>query len=172
MRNSRRSITFKRLKILGCCPCLCPWYSSNSSRYRSCVPGQMEYHRDRGQLEKQCPLPANRERALTLPLPFSGSGDRRRQWTSDQSESALLSRLPYDIRIMIWEMAVGGKVLHILRGTRKLGCMICQNTEALLEKGSCNCRWPKHSGGFANLDATKSSEATKVFALLRTCRLV
>lgn len=66
------------------------------------------------------PLPATRQRRLTLPLPpQSFSMFVAQQKTNDQVQSLLFFKLPVEIRMIIYEKALGGegRLLHIVRPT-------------------------------------------------------
>lgn len=78
------------------------------------------------------PLPVQRKRALTLPIsPDADSKDlfgRPKQKTYDQSQSALFSKLPAEVRTMIYKEVLCGPVpiVHIVtKRKRKLAHVRC-----------------------------------------------
>ena len=79
------------------------------------------------------PLPVQRKRALTLPIPPETETKdlfgRPRQKTYDQSQSALFSKLPAEVRTMIYKEVLCGPVpvIHIVtKRKRKLGHVRCR----------------------------------------------
>ena len=58
------------------------------------------------------------------------------QTPDQQPQCVLLQTLPPELRLVIWEMVLGGLRLHIIqRSKRRLGCVICPR------KGTCDiCR--------------------------------
>ncbi len=80
-------------------------------------------------IENPTPLPKRRERALT-PLPPTRYPLRSQVLPQvDQSQSALLSELPLEVRLAIWEAAIGGRHLHILHMYRQLGHIVCRDPQ-------------------------------------------
>jgi hypothetical protein len=79
-------------------------------------------------------LPRKRPRALTNPLP----DDRNRSWirhlfknsqhASEQSESLLFTRLPPEIRDLIWTEVLGGHLLHLVHVFKRLRAVNCTET--------------------------------------------
>lgn len=79
-----------------------------------------------GQRPSPHPVPKTRSRSLTLPTgepenhqcgisTFLGFRPKyKRQRTTDQTQSMLLTKLPSELRSLIWEYAVGGQTLHII----------------------------------------------------------
>jgi 5-methylcytosine-specific restriction endonuclease McrA len=70
-------------------------------------------------------------RALTLPLPEKGS--REATWdftqnTVDQSNSGLCTRLPYEVRSLIFKLVVAGEsnVVHVFKRSKKMGHWRCR----------------------------------------------
>ncbi len=134
-------------------------------------PPKPYYELARGPLRDQCPLPAQRQRALTLPLPpLDPEGTIQR--TSAQSQSALLAKLPFDIRTMIWELAIEGLVLRIYKGYSRLGCGICQETTPENDARRFHHCWRDGADhyGFVPLDKRLLWESRKLIALMLTCR--
>jgi hypothetical protein len=65
---------------------------------------------------------SKRRRALTLPLPLS-----QRSKTASQSQCALLSWLPAELRRQIWEECLGGLTLHLNIHNGHLKSAICSS---------------------------------------------
>ena len=79
------------------------------------------------------PLPVQRKRALTLPIPPDADNKnllgRQKQKTYDQSQSTLFSKLPGEVRTMIYREVLCGPVpiVHIVtKRNRKLGHIRCR----------------------------------------------
>jgi len=72
------------------------------------------------------PLNTMRPRSLTLPLSMEESDTKQR--TDDQSQSELLSKLPYEVRSLIFEYAVtgDGNVVHVFKRGKRLGHWHCR----------------------------------------------
>ncbi|KAJ6021792.1 hypothetical protein N7540_007296 [Penicillium herquei] len=69
----------------------------------------------RYQSNKPPPLPRSRRRTLTIPQP--------------QLQCHLLSRLSPELRLMIWEMVLGGRRFHIIqRSNQRLGHIVCPHS--------------------------------------------
>jgi hypothetical protein len=63
------------------------------------------------------PLPSRRQRILSLPSSLPGStmsANCQSQRTAEQSQSALLSLLPLEIRRLIYQKVLGGDFLHLM----------------------------------------------------------
>jgi hypothetical protein len=118
--------------------------------------------------EKPIPLPENRERALTPPLlprrPKTRSNPHYvEQRTVAQFESALLTKLPAEIRRRIWEMAIGGMRLHIVRKYKRLGHTVCSMSDE-----TCDC-------DSISQELHRAAEVLadwNMLALLTTCRQI
>lgn len=107
-------------------------------------------HKDRNALTVQ-PLPEQRPRALTLPLQntlieqyqykFSGFVKEKvlvPQLTSTQEQSALFTRLPPEIRRIIWQFLLGNSRLHIVRNRGRLSAIQCRdNLDLSLSIDTC-----------------------------------
>lgn len=91
------------------------------------------FKRTRAQRKINAPkqLPRNRPRRLTDPplhFPRSWKDVLLRhvpQQTFDQSASLLFVRLPIEVRRLIWTNVLGGNLLHIPRGLKKLVAIAC-----------------------------------------------
>lgn len=92
------------------------WSSSLFSRRRE----DKRANRGRRRVsDRPDPLPAIRERALTLPSPLDQKGAR----TSDQQQSAFLVKLPSEIRYLIYREVLApadNPELHIASADRRL----------------------------------------------------
>ena len=138
-------------------------------------------------LDKESPRPVQqRKRALTLPLQAQKDGILRlskQQRTEDQQQSVFLSRFPYEIREMIYEVALAGSIhMHIFRRTdRRLGHYKCHtrhrsenrllkpNPKPSTSSSPEPCR--SLSGAWIT-GRFKDREARELVPLLRTCRRV
>jgi hypothetical protein len=102
-------------------------------------PGIQEFaRRARGDspFDAPIPLPSIRKRALTIPLPLINSSHsisynirRSRQRTDNQTISLFLTKLPFDIRLIIYEEVLAGgdrRLVHILKKHRRLGHWRCR----------------------------------------------
>src|SRR5436309_105780 len=80
-----------------------------------------------------------------------------------QDQCRLLTELPVDIRLMIWESAIGGLHLHIYNRLRrdKLGHQICNDDD-----GKCEICFKLFYVGSRGVHHAESS----LMPLLRTCR--
>ncbi|KAF2490887.1 hypothetical protein BU16DRAFT_585234 [Lophium mytilinum] len=72
------------------------------------------------------PLPSRRKRALSLTCEENSDSD---QVTFDQSQSPLYNKLPAEIRLLIWEAALGYSQIHVRPNPddRKLEHMKCKD---------------------------------------------
>ncbi|RDL40249.1 uncharacterized protein BP5553_00228 [Venustampulla echinocandica] len=182
-------------------------------RRGSCVLGLYEADIKQAQKKRIAnapqPLPQQRARSLTLPLPALPDKEKPSQsWnlltkikfnklkgvlftpapqqTSDQFQSSLLSRLPLEIRQLIWAGVLGGNLLHICRARKKLLAVSCaENPEILeLETAQHNC-WvslscdsqghPKlcdASGAYRSCQSQHLAKAANLLPLLQTCRRI
>lgn len=73
-------------------------------------------------------LRKKRKRSLSIPIlepARVGLVRKKLQETFDQRQSLLLSMLPAEVRLLIWEMVLGGKHLHIFDWSRKIGHLAC-----------------------------------------------
>ncbi|EPE31447.1 hypothetical protein GLAREA_12750 [Glarea lozoyensis ATCC 20868] len=87
-------------------------------------------------LKRPPPAILRKKRRSLTPPPVTRSrlpGNRRQIW-ADQSESLLLTALPYELRVMIWKYVVGDQYIHLgllkcptNRG--RLAYILCQSTE-------------------------------------------
>ncbi|CCD43010.1 hypothetical protein BofuT4_P070860.1 [Botrytis cinerea T4] len=58
-------------------------------------------------------IPRSIDSSLTLPLSSVPDLQRRKHKTISQNQCLLLSKLPFELRKVIWEECMGGKVLHL-----------------------------------------------------------
>lgn len=103
---------FYPLYYLCCCCCCCNLHRGGCVRRPS--PGWFEVHKESP--PKQ--LPARRQRALTLPLPpKSLNVFGTVQKTNGQDQSHLLTKLPWEIRLQIYELTLSGDgfPMHLVR---------------------------------------------------------
>jgi hypothetical protein len=141
-------------------------------------------------LDAPVPLPRNRKRALTNPLPalesinsMSYSIRRSRQRTDDQAMSSFLTKLPFEIRQIIYEEVLAdggdGSVVHILRKHGRLGhwrCRIQDGLELCDSKGRrCVEGWLSYKAKVWHADKAGRLDLITddgLVPLLRTCRLM
>ena len=104
-------------------------------------------------------LSNSRARALTLPLPLK---PRNRQKTFDQSQCGLLTKLPFEVRQIIWMECLGGMKLHIDIRDRRLRHLIYSSSDQSLCHQTC-WTWP-----------ARPSDVPKrhLLSLLLSCRQV
>ncbi|KAL2010442.1 hypothetical protein VTN00DRAFT_6249 [Thermoascus crustaceus] len=63
--------------------------------------------------------PNTKFRRAISPAPTPSSRSTRSQFLTFQAQSPLLAKIPPEIRRMIWEAAIGGQVVHIVRKKKK-----------------------------------------------------
>jgi hypothetical protein len=131
-------------------------------------------------------LPRERPRALTCPLEESSRSWNPfkilsvKQQTSDQSQSALIARLPPEIRYLIWAEVMGGHLFHIARAHKRLLAIKCaENFEPDLETRFHGC-WGR-ANSFFEMRSTASfyigqreghpAKPANLLPLLQTCRI-
>ena len=80
---------------------------------------------EHGELEPEIRHLAPRKRPLSL---ISSCDDNyaRQPPNTDQQTASLLFKLPREVRLMIYEELLGGKVFHIVRRKKKLGHKLCK----------------------------------------------
>lgn len=138
------------------------------------------------------PLPRTRKRTLTGPLPpiesisnLSQSIRRSRQRTDNQAGCMLLSMLPYEIRLDIYdEIFLGGKeakLIHILRKNGRLGHWRCRlqadGEEECDTKNKARCMegWLSYKARVWHLDKVGLVDLRTdggMVPLLLTCRVM
>jgi hypothetical protein len=114
-------------------------------------------------------LAVSRPRALSLPLEKKGqekaswslwSTPQVRQQTIVQSDSLLLTKLPPDIRIKIWELVVGGYTIEVFRGH---GRLLHRLQDEDVDDADYGSPMP---------DYYTDAPRTNLLSLLKTCRQV
>ena len=136
------------------------------------------------------PLPRKRKRALTDPLPPLEPGQsmaysirRSRQRIDTQDASPLLTKLPFEIRQMIYEQVLAGgdgcEVVHVLRKQGRLGhwrCRMQHGLELCDAKGRrCVEGWLSYKTKVWHLDRSGRLDLITddgLVPLLRTCRFM
>jgi hypothetical protein len=140
-------------------------------------------------LDAPVPLPRNRKRALTNPLPdieliqsIAYGVRRSRQRNDDQTASAFLMKLPLEIRQLIYEEVLaggGGSVVHIFRKHGRLGHWRCRiqngdGVELCDSKGQrCLEGWLSYKARVWGADREGRIDVitdTGLLPLLQTCR--
>ena len=136
------------------------------------------------------PLPRRRKRALSHPLPPPDPGQgmaysirRSRQRTDTQDMSPFMTKLPFEIRHMIYEQVLAGgdgcEVVHILRKQGRLGhwrCRMQYGLELCDAKGRrCVEGWLSYKTKVWHLDRSGRLDLITddgPVPLLRTCRVM
>lgn len=112
------------------------------------------------------PLPALRERSLTLPLI---PGTRQRTW--DQSQSGFFMKLPLEVRRLICHDVLGGEILHIATMHNRLGRIRCWAKEVQASLGY-KCRGTGWSDGSHLGPRPGDPQDEGLLSLVMTCRRV
>jgi hypothetical protein len=110
-------------------------------------------------------LPLRRPRRLSIPLPEMENGNLQIRKTYSQDQSWFFSRLPKDIRLLIYEQVLGERVLHIVRRRTKLGNMLCKAAPGHI--CTAECRGIKLESGI-----TAGSGDGGYSQILQTCRMM
>ncbi|KAF2835651.1 hypothetical protein M501DRAFT_997793 [Patellaria atrata CBS 101060] len=153
------------------------------------------------------PLPGVRPRRLSLPLcepPVEAQPNEKRpihvlpirrknvrqpaivQTTLDQLQSPLFNTLPAEIRVLIYQYAIGNQTLHITHLNKRLGHIVCMNTSSQKQFGVRRhfCwGYETESKEFINGDPelfsntmgegfTTPSSTGSLLSLLKSCRRV
>ncbi|KAF2021074.1 hypothetical protein BU24DRAFT_14337 [Aaosphaeria arxii CBS 175.79] len=136
------------------------------------------------------PLPRFRERAMTLdsngglslvaaPVTGRKEGETRRvvhslasvrQTTTDQLGVCDLYIFPYEIREMIWQYALGGHHIHIVKRKGKLGSIYCPANGALDLDHTDLCCLSRDQRGYHT--ATGWPSHARPLSLLGSCRQI
>ena len=117
------------------------------------------------------PLPAQRKPALPLSVStVRATIPAKKLWsTHSQDETALLTRLPFEVRSLIYKEVLGGEVFHILRDRKKPGLYQLSLRQGLCP--DCLCLGRTFSQGMR--PGWKSSGEPldeSLLSLLKTCR--
>jgi hypothetical protein len=140
------------------------------------------------------PLPTNRPRALTLPLDDDDAQTQINQQlilsrilkrkkaihqrTFGQKDSSLITRLPYEVRRVIWRYLLCDQHLHIVRAPKRLLAIRCDEDESM---GSCNHHcWgyttirvrygPRAVGYYKGKKSGARCGTANLLSVLMTCR--
>ncbi|KAF1958296.1 hypothetical protein CC80DRAFT_28033 [Byssothecium circinans] len=119
-------------------------------------------HRQKKDFEDALPIPLSERPQIPTLL-------RRR--TIPQKHSRLFSRTPTEIRLVIWEYAIGGQNLHIISKYRRLGHTVCDDQywdEMRSERPSL--RASSYMFTYASLPMTKRPAERSLRSPLVTCR--
>jgi hypothetical protein len=105
---------------------------------------------------------------------FASPEPEQSQWRYDQPDSAFLSRLPLDVRMMIYEMVLGGMTFHVSAGDNhsRIYHLVCQAPEQITQSqnhGQCHQVTIKRPSSAQQEDF---GHATGLLPLLTTCRKV
>lgn len=120
-------------------------------------------------------LPQARPRAIT---PVRGGPEA----PCHQNQSILLSRVPLEVRRLIWERVVGGHWLHLVHAQHRLIAIQCEHDIAFPDLSRCThdcwgnttgaeC-WESQPGLFLSMKPSSPSSIVSLLALSRTCRLL
>jgi hypothetical protein len=138
--------TCKCVLYAVCAPCLCCALLCLPRR-GSCV----RRGRDKAYVRPDFPTP--RRRALSLPL-IEAQSDQR---TVDQPRSDFMTKLPLELRRMIYAETLGGITIHLMTNDGKPSAKQCSL------KGICQCNY---------FDPLQEKKLLLGLALLRTCRVM
>lgn len=96
------------------------------------------------------------------------------QQTDDQLGCLLLSRLPIDIRVIIYEMVVGGMVLHLSAQSprSRIFHQVCQSPEKFREQGSQHVCSVYSTVRPTSAPREANAQATGLLPLLVSCRRI
>lgn len=140
------------------------------------------------------PLPTNRPRALTLPLEDDNGKsqiDRSQnilsriikkrktiqQRTFAQKESLLITRLPYEVRILIWRYLLCDQHLHLVRAPKRLLGVQCYEDESIGPYrhecwGYSTISVRSTAGYYKGKKDGAQCENANLLSILKTCRLM
>lgn len=127
------------------------------------------------------PLPEHRPRPLSCPPPAKSSQlwnpFKKPQQTFD-SDQSLFSRLPPEIRRLIWFKVLGGRLLHIARVSKKLLAVDCVDAfgpEIYTRDHSCWGVTPRHitnpTPGY-HFSSGPRHKQQSMLPLLQICRMI
>jgi hypothetical protein len=131
-----------------CCPCICCALCFLSPG-RCTRPQRGGYAR----CPKKPQFPTPRPRALSLPL----NDGRPEQLTSDQSQSTFITKLPLELRRMVYAEVLGGQTIHLQTYDGRPSAKLCP------EEGRCTCDY---------FEPLMEKRLDFNLALLRTCRVM
>lgn len=123
--------------------------------------------------ERPKPLPKWRKRSLTIPnVCASASFLKRRKATSDQSQSALFGRLPFEIREMIYKYYfAGSEYLYIYRrADNRLGHCRCDNKYGVMCPPGLSWGFDHTVTDAWNVAGNTNRDRDDLLSLLMTCR--
>jgi len=118
-------------------------------------------------------LPSSRKRSLTLPdVCASASFLKRRKATSDQSQSTLFGKLPFEIREMIYKhYFAGSEYLYIYRRTdNRLGHYRCDNKYGQMCPPGLSWGFDHTVTDAWNVAGNPDRDRDDLLSLLITCR--
>ncbi|KAM0148893.1 hypothetical protein ACHAPC_007910, partial [Botrytis cinerea] len=168
------------LKLIVCLPyiCICiPFVFIARQKDKPRPRNQTNAYREGHHGYSPVPIiPRSTDSSLTLPLSSVSDLQRCKHKTISQDQCLLLSKLPFELRKVIWEECIGGKVLHLTiahyQGEKhsKLVHIVCKDE---LGHKSCFNRWlewtnPDDDNG--NMITVRPWQDSKFLSLLLTCR--
>ncbi|KAF2110739.1 hypothetical protein BDV96DRAFT_199100 [Lophiotrema nucula] len=92
------------------------------------------------------------------------------QSTFHQGQDCHLYRLPYEIRDLIWQYALGGHHIHIVKRRGRLGSVYCPAEDPLDDSRKDLCLLSRNDAGFYTPTAWPPD--VKPLGLLRSCRQI
>ena len=134
--------------------------------------GEPEAFQERRRKYAPPPLPSTRQRALSLPLPTPiYNVPTTVQRTHPQAQAPLFSQFPLEIRRLIYEDVLGGKVLHILPEEKKLWHYVCRAIPDFYSQRLCSSV-AGFDGQWVGWRSFGEPTDGGLLPLLRTCRKV
>jgi hypothetical protein len=98
------------------------------------------------ELEPEIRHLAPRKRPLSL-VSSRDDKDVKQPLNADQQPASLLFKLPKEVRLMIYEEVLGGKIFHIVKRKNKLGHKLCKGSGNPERCISDHCRGLKIQSG-------------------------
>lgn len=84
-----------------------------------------------------------------------------------QHQAQFFSLLPKDVRLLIYEKVLGGRLLHIVRRSTKLGHVPCKRGDSKESCRALGCRGFKEFNGYY---ASNGEEYANLIPMLQVCR--
>lgn len=183
-RNSQPCISKGEcLFALLCFPCILVYMATDSpARHRHSASNRGQDPEEIKQVKDYAPVPLKpRKRDLSLPPANTAKSTTRKQKAAPQEECTLLTKLPWEVRQMVWEKVLGGETFHIIRMKTILSHVRCTMTDEVRGEAVHHRCWgfytrPLMSGRTATPGPYHgprtgfSSHAGGLLPLLKTCR--
>lgn len=158
-RRKRRMIA--GVKVLAF-PILIPWKLYREVKWR--VMRSEWYDRKLKENKLKRPKVVERKRALSPPLEETSLWERKRK--TKQQEQCLLLRLPFELRLMIWEQVLGECEVYVLLKEGRLTSFRLED-----ETEEVDLRWYADDVSRFRIVRLRRSRID-VVPLLQTCRLM